>query len=272
MVYAGPNKPIAPLDDPYQMFARLYGHSKDRAVLGSILDDLTADLKKVSQALGADDRRLLDEHATFVREMEIELHAAQEAAAGHRVPEPELEPGVKEQNDNLPRLSRMQIDLMVNSFVNDFARVATLQYTNSVGQAKMRWIGVEEGHHDLSHEPDSNEAAQVKLTKINRWFCEQLAYLVGRLAETPEPGGPGSLLDNTLIIWTNELGKGNSHTLDSIPFVLVGNGLDFKMCRSLKFADVPHNRLLLALAQGFGHEIKTFGNSDFCGAGPLNLG
>ena len=30
MVYAGPNKPIAPIDDPYQMFAKLYGHVKDR--------------------------------------------------------------------------------------------------------------------------------------------------------------------------------------------------------------------------------------------------
>ena len=55
-----------------------------------------------------------------------------------------------------------------------------------------------------------------------------MAYLVDRLANTPEPGGPGSLLDNTLIVWTNELGKGNSHTLDDIPFVLVGGGLDFR--------------------------------------------
>ena len=62
-----------------------------------------------------------------------------------------------------------------------------------------------------------------------------MAYLAKRLAETPEPGGGGSLLDNTLIVWTNELGKGNSHTLDNIPFVLVGGGLDFKMGRSLKY-------------------------------------
>src|SRR5437899_5442824 len=61
MSYADANKPIAPIDDPYRMFARLYGQSKDRAVLGSILDDLEADLQKVSQAVGAEDRRLLDE-------------------------------------------------------------------------------------------------------------------------------------------------------------------------------------------------------------------
>jgi hypothetical protein len=164
----------------------------------------------------------------------------------------------------------MQIDLMVQSFVADFARVATLQYTNSVGQAKMRWIGVNEGHHELSHEPDTNEKAMEKLTKINAWFCEQLAYLAKRLAETPEPGGPGSLLDNTLIVWTNELGKGSSHTLDNIPFVLVGGGLGFKMGRSLKYPKVAHNRLLLALAHGFGHHIEKFGNPNYCGGGPLS--
>src|SRR5262249_1528713 len=73
MSHAGPNKPIAPIDDPYQMFAKLYGRTKDREALGSILDDLKDDLKTVGSAVGAEDRRLLDEHATFVREMEQEL-------------------------------------------------------------------------------------------------------------------------------------------------------------------------------------------------------
>ncbi len=269
MVYAGPNKPIAPIDDPYQMFAKLYGDRKNHEALASVLDDVREDLKKAGAALGAEDRRLLDEHATFVREMEAELRAAAEARANHRVPV--LDPGVKEENDNIPQISRMQIDLMVNSFVNDFARIATLQYTNSVGGAKMRWLGVDQGHHELSHEPDSKADAQEKLTKINHWFCEQLAYLARRLAETPEPGGPGCMLDNTLIVWTNELGKGNSHTLDDIPFVLVGNGLGFDMGQSIRYRKVPHNRLLLSLAHGFGHEIQKFGNPDFCGEGPLSL-
>ncbi len=92
------------------------------------------------------------------------------------------------------------------------------------------------------------------------------------MSETPEPGGQGSLLDNTLIIWTNELGKGNSHTPDNIPFVFVGGGLDFKMGRSMKFPKVAHNRLLLSLAHGFGHNITKFGDPNFCGGGPLDLG
>jgi hypothetical protein len=268
MSYAGANKPIAPVDDPYQMFNKLYGRAKDREALKSVLDAVKEDLKKVEGSLSKEDKKLLEEHAAFVREMEQELKEAKEAA-GH--PVPQLEPGVKKDNDKIPAISKMQIDLMVNAFAGDFARVATLQYTNSVGGARMRWVGVTEGHHELSHEPDTNEKAQEKLTKINKWFCEQLAYLAKRLAETPEPGGQGSLLDNTLIVWTNELGKGNSHTLDNIPFVMVGGGLDFKMGRSQKFKREPHNRLLLSLAHGFGHKIAKFGNPNFCGSGALNL-
>jgi hypothetical protein len=268
MSYTGPNKPLAPIDNPYQMFSKLYGRMKDQESLRSILDDLQEDLNKVRSLVSAEDRNLLDEHTTFVREMEQELKAASAVDVGHAVPQ--LEPGIKEENDNMPRITKLQMELLVSSFAADFARVATFQFTNSVGGARMRWLGVEEGHHELSHEPDSNEKVQAKLTRINEWYCEQLAYLAHRLADTPEPGGGGSLLDNTLIIWTNELGKGNSHTLDNIPFVLVGNGLGFRMGRSLKFKKVPHNRLLLSLAHGFGHHIDSFGNPDYCGAGPLS--
>src|SRR2546430_1685976 len=85
LVYVGPNKPIAPVDDPYQMFAKLYGRTKDREALKSVLDDLQADLKKVESAVSATDRRLLDEHATFVREMEKELREAEAHDVGHAV-------------------------------------------------------------------------------------------------------------------------------------------------------------------------------------------
>ncbi len=267
MVYAGPNKPVAPVDDPYAMFGKLYGQMKDRETLKSVLDDLQSDLAKVRGEIGQADRRLLDEHTTLVREMEKEIAAARTTDVGHKVPT--IEPGVRRDNDNIPKISKLQIDLMVGAFLADSARVATLQYTNSVGEARFTWLGIAEGQHALSHEPDSNKAAQDKLARINGWYCEQLAYLARRLAETPEPDGTGSLLDNTLIVWTNELGQGNSHTLENIPFVAVGGGLGWQMGRSLHYDHLPHNRLLMALAHGFGDRVDHFGNRDLCGAGPL---
>ncbi len=272
MSYAGPNQPVAPIDNPYQMFDKLYGQTKNRAMLASVLDDLTDDFRKVEQMISVEDRRMLQEHVSMVREIEKELQSeielqAKKGDVGHAVPK--LPPNVEEQNDNIPQITRMQMDLLVNSFVSDFARIATFQITNSVGSPKMKWLGIDEGHHQLSHEPDSNEAAYEKLLKINTWYCEQVAYLAKRLAETPEPGGLGSMLDNTTLVWTNELGKGNSHTRDNIPFVLVGGGLGFKMGQALDFKKVSHNRLLLNFCEAMGHPEKAFGNPDFCADGPL---
>src|SRR3954468_483406 len=269
MSYAGPNKPIAPISEPYQMYEKLYGQIKDKESLQSVLDDVQADLKKVRKLISAEDRRLLEEHESLVRQMEKEIKDS--ANQKLRVSPPALEEGIADQNDNVPRLSRMQIDLLVNSFVNDMARVATLQYTKSVGQAKMNWLNISDGHHSLSHEPDKNEEAAAKLSKINKWFASELHYLIKKLATTPEPGDTGTLLDNTLVIWTNELGKGNSHTLNDIPFLLIGGGFGFKMGRSLKFEKEPHNRLHMALAHAVGHTIETFGNPTFCTSGPLSL-
>ncbi|MBP3955960.1 DUF1552 domain-containing protein [Gemmata sp. G18] len=267
MVYAGGNKPIAPIDDPHQMFAKLYGRVKDQELLGSVLDVVGDDLKRVGRVVSAEDRRLLEEHAAHVRELEEETKVASKTGAVAH-PVPELDPGLKRENDLLPKISKTQIDLMVQSFAADFTRIATLQYTCSVGNARMRWLGIDDQHHELSHQ--DSDGAKKKLTKINGWFCEQVAYLAKRLADTPEPGAGGSLLDNTLIVWTNELGQGSSHTLDNIPFVLVGNGLDFKMGRSLNLKNKSHSRLLLSLAHGFDHRLKSFGNPTYCEGGPLS--
>lgn len=272
MSYAGPNQPIAPVDDPEQMLGKLYGRMKDKESLTSIIDGVRDDLAKVSKKLGAEDRVRLEEHLTLVREMEAELQRGNEDL-NLTHPVPEIDPDIELVNDNTPRLSRMQIDLLVNSMANDMTRVATLQFMRSVGQARMNWLGIKDGHHSLSHESDENKEAVESLTKINEWFAGELAYLTKRLAETPEPGGDGSMLDNTLVVWLNELGKGNSHTLDDIPFVLLGgkaHGL--KAGRALNFGGVSHNRLWLSIAQSMGHGIQTFGNAKFCEGGALNLG
>jgi len=267
--YAGPNQPVAPIDDPYQLFEKLYGSMKDRESLTSILDELDEDLNKVATTVSTEDKALLDKHLTFVREMERELKETGEQKL--TAPQVKLEPGIANENDNIPKLMRMQMELLVNGLTNDMARVATLQFTNSVGSAKMRWLGIEEGHHGLSHDPDLNEGSQEKLAKINVWLCEQLAFLAKTLADTPEPGGTGSMLDHTTILWTNELGKGNSHSHDDIPFMLCGGGLGFKSGRALQFDRAAHNRLLLAIAHAFGHNLQTFGNPALCEGGALAL-
>lgn len=271
MSYAGGNQPIAPVDDPHQMLGKLYGQMKDKESLVSILDDVRDDLKRVSSKLSARDKALLEQHMTLVRSLEQDLeNADKQGKLAH--PVPQIDPSLELVNDNTPEISRIQIDLLVNSLANDMARVATLQYMRSVGMAQMRWLGIEEGHHSLSHDPDDNKDSYSKLMKINTWFAGEFAYLAKRLSETPEATGDGSMLDNTLLVWTNELGKGNSHTLDNIPYVMVGGGCDFKMGRTLKFDKVAHNRLWMTVAHHMGHTgLKSFGKADLCDGGLINL-
>ncbi|QDU82547.1 hypothetical protein Pla110_43050 [Polystyrenella longa] len=275
--YGGPNQPMAPIDNPYQMFDKLYGQQKNRQMLSSVLDGLQDDYRRLSTMVSTEDRQMLEEHLELTRQLEkdlkVELNAGKQNGSesadnvGHAVPT--LPANVEEQNDNMPLITKMQIDLLVNSFAADFARVSTFQITNSVGQPRMKWLDIEEGHHTLSHDPDENEDSYEKLIKINTWYCEQVAYLAKRLSETPEPGADGSMLDNTTIVWTNELGKGNNHTRNNIPFVMVGGGLGWKTGLAHDFKKVSHNRLLMSFCEAMGHPVESFGNPDFCGGGAL---
>ena len=268
--YSGSNKPIAPIDDPHQMLQKMYGQMKDKESLVSILDDVADDLKSISSKLSKEDRQLLEAHMSLVRKVEMDLKLAEkESSADH--PEPEIDPNIELINDNTPKISRAQIDLMVNGFANDMMRVSTLQFMRSVGQARMRWLDINDGHHSLSHKPDNDKSAYDKLMKINKWFAGELSYLCKRLKQTPEPGGDGTMFDHTVIVWVNELGKGNNHTLNNIPFTIIGGGLDVKMGRALQMPDVTHNRLLMTIANAFGNELKSFGEEKLSVGGALDL-
>lgn len=79
------------------------------------------------------------------------------------------------------------------------------------------------------------------------------------------------MLDNTLIVRTNDLGHGNSHTLNNLPMVLLGGGFGFKMGRYTQVDRVSTTRLSLAIAHAMGHEIESFGLARLRKDGPVVL-
>ena len=269
MSYGGPNQPIAPIDDPYRMFDKMYGKMKDRENLMSVLDFVQQDIETTKYSVDPRDLKLLNSHKKFVGQMGHDLNNADDAK--YTTDPIDLPKNIANINDKMPELAKMQIDLLVNGFENDLHRVSTLQFTRSVGQAKMRWLDIDEGHHQLSHDPDDKKDSQDKLCRINTWYSEQMAYLCRRLEETNEPGTDQSMLDNTLVVWTNELGHGNSHTLKNLPMVMVGGGFGFEMGRFTKVKKVSTTRLWLAIAHAMGHQIDSFGLAKLCADGPVKL-
>src|SRR3989442_4855845 len=57
MSYAGANKPIAPISDPYQMYSKLYGQLKDKQSLQSVLDEVRGDLRQWRKLITAEDAK-----------------------------------------------------------------------------------------------------------------------------------------------------------------------------------------------------------------------
>ena len=89
------------------------------------------------------------------------------------------------------------------------------------------------------------------------------------LDERSDPLGPGSLLDNSLVVWAKEMGDSRLHVCDSVPFVLAG-GANFPFARNryIDAGGAAHNHLLVSLSQAMGLSNTTFGDPT-AGVGPL---
>jgi hypothetical protein len=164
------------------------------------------------------------------------------------------------------------MDLLVSSLACDQTRVASLQWSHSVSDIPFPWLGIGTGHHTLSHKDDSDTTSQDQLVQINTWYAQQFAYLLGKLDAVPESNGT-TLLDNCLVIWMNELAKGNVHSHNPLPVVIAGKcGGALRTGRYLTYPNaVPHNNLLVSIANAMGTNITTFGNPAYCTGALTNL-
>ncbi len=272
MSYKAPFQPAHPETDPMRMFDRLFGSvSSDPTVAQRlvakrklIFDRVNADFSDLRGTVGAEDRKRLDAHAESLVEFERRSLAGQGARCISPTP-----PG---SSKDFRELGRAMMDLLHRALACDLTRVATLQWSTAQSGARFPWLGFSEYHHSLSHAGDSDAVAREKLIKINEWYAQQFAYLLGKLDSTPE--GAGTMLDNTTVIWMNELSRGNNHSRSDVPIVMAGGlGGKFKMGRFVQFpATTPvfHNDFLLSLIHAMGLPATTFGNPAYC-RGPLSV-
>jgi hypothetical protein len=270
MCYRGSGQPLPPENDPLKVYQRVFGklgadpfgYQQQQALRKSMLDFVHKDFTAVRSELGSAERLRLDQHEAMLREIEQRLANPGGLGATCKAPGAPATLDVRA-NANAPMLGKLQTDLAVAALACDLTRVVSLQWTHSVGQLTFPWLGLSDRQHDLSHEGDSNLEAKEKLIKMNHWYAQQFAYLLGELKKVPE-GPNGSMLDNTLVVWGNELGKGNSHTRNDIPFLLAGRaGGAVRAGQLLTFKDRPHNDLLATICRAMGLPQTTFGDMRF---------
>ena len=274
MCYRGPFEVLPPENDPRAafdaFFVQLGADPAELAALRarrhSVLDRVKDDFHALDAKLGGTDRQKLEAHLQAIREVEQSLDAEGGPLEGCALPpQPaDLDPMA---NDNYPEIGRLQMDLMTMALTCDITRVSSLQWSTAQSGVRFTWLGQSDNHHSLSHEADNDPNARAQLVQINHWYAEQFAYLLGKLAAQPEL--EGSLLDNTVVLWVNEQGNGDTHDKNQIPFVLAGNyDGRLRTGRWLQYADRAHNDLYVALLNLFGDDTPTFGNPQVNG-GPL---
>jgi hypothetical protein len=155
---------------------------------------------------------------------------------------------------------RLMCDLTALAFQADLTRIGSFVFANDGSNRSYRDIGVPEGHHDLSHH-GGNKEKHAKLKKINQFHITQLAYLLGKLKAVRE--GPGTLLDNCLIVYGSGIGDGNRHNHDDLPVLLLGKGGGtVRSGRHVRYPKkTPLCNLYVSMLQRMGVPVDSFGDS-----------
>jgi len=271
--YAGPAQPIPPQNDPRSVFDQLFSdfetepgaQEEIRKKRASVLDTVQEQFARIRDRVSKRDRQKLERHFQKIRDLESRLRADGSTC------EPPERPEDRDPNSEktMPEIMRDQRELAVLALTCDLTRVVTIQVSNAVNHIRYPWIDSMGDGHALSHAGPSNTSAHREWVKRDTWHAEQFAYLLRELDSVPE--GDGTMLDNTLLLWVQEVSRGNTHSHNDMPFVLAGNvGEQFDTGKYVEFdSSKYHNDLLATIGKAFGLEDDTFGDSRFTN-GPLN--
>lgn len=270
--YAGPGQPLAPEPNPQATFNKLFGGQNqsveakaklkaDRLrVVDLVKDELDALEGKVNQS----DRLKIEAHIAGINQIEDWVNAEYDCGEFDLGPVPA--PYDLAQTDVL---MQQQIDLLVEAMACGVTNVGSLMLR--VGENDnfaYPFLGDEQLHHSTTHAADSDAEARAWMTNVYAWYAEMLAHLALRLDGIEDPQG-GTMLDNTIIVWGTEIAKGNTHSWQDMPFVVVGGGGGSLVTdRFLRYGGQNHCRLLVSLCNAMGLDVTTFGGFDD-GAGPL---
>lgn len=275
--YTGASQPVHPQTRPDQVFHSLFADfelppselAELRTRRLSVLDRVAGDLQGLSSRLPSEAAEKLDVHLTLVRELEqkLESDTALECDPGEG-------PGALdyEANENVPVATERQIDVMVQALSCGITDVASLQIGNSgAGNLTPLWtdsgLDYNTDCHTIVHDWANGPSQLERRLDLEALHFRQFAYLLDQLADVPEDGG--TMLDNTLVLWTKNLGYG--HNSSRMLHMLCGGASgSLQTGRYIERDGQGHNKLLTSVCNLMGVGDESFGDPQF-GAGPLDL-
>jgi hypothetical protein len=267
--------------NPRAVFDRLFGSANAGEAVAnrqrrerynqSILDFVLDDARSLDRNVGVNDRRRMEEYLTSIRDLERRVAVVSQQM--NNVPDMARPEDMRVQQGFGPAGGmggdggidytlhiRTMADVMTVAFQTDVTRVITFVLSNEISNRSYRFIGVPEGHHDISHH-GFDPAKMKKVAKINLYHVEQFAYLLGRMKAVQE--GNGTLLDNSMVLYGSGNGDGALHNHDELPVVLAGkSGGAITTGRHLRYArNTPICNLYLEMMDRMGVVCDSFGDS-----------
>jgi hypothetical protein len=238
----------------------------------SVLAYLNDEAKKLRDRLASTERMKLEQHLDTLSLMEQKLAPQM---SGVSCTKPAAPPG-PDDDRNVAEVDRYAI---VNTFIATlFACNMTRVATFHMNSQSMDWLTLngtplsadERGnvHNNIAHMmKDDDDTSIRKVALIHNFFATQVSGLCD-LLKSIDDGDGKSVYDNTIILWTNELGDPAKHLPYNVPFVLAGGGGTYAKGRYLSYGrenSNPHNGLLVSVLNQFGMNLSSFGDPALTG-------
>jgi hypothetical protein len=233
----------------------------------SILDRVKGDAESLTRSISSGDKAKLDEYLTSVREVERRVEGvrkntatAAEAAKTQNKPMFSMDRPANGLPEDVREHAKLMCDIIAIAFQTDKTRVATLLLCRDLSAMIYPFLEVNTGHHAASHNNNSDG-----YERIARFHLSQLGYLAQKLDSMPE--GNGTVLDNTLLMWINNLWIGRKHDNTRLPLVLAGGlGGTMQTGRVLDYTKAAdENRkmssLFLGIMDRMGVKLDAFGDA-----------
>ncbi len=281
--YRGPKDLRAADRNPWSVYTKMVGinelpeevAAKIKARRMSVNDLVREQMQSLMSRpdLSTGDRTRLEIHFDAIRDLEVELLC--ELPPEEELMAMEAQQGYNGEDALIQTITRMQMNLIALAFACDYTRAATLQIGDGNDGTQYTIDGVQfPRYHQISHrifsdgsEGDPIPDAQGKHHVIDREHAKMFKHLLERLSLYSTEGG--TLLDDSVAIWCNDLGAGVSHTYKNVPWICAGScGGFLKTGQYIDAGDVTHNKFhntilsAVGLTNGEGGHVDDFGDPE----------
>ena len=210
-----PTTPMPMEINPRKVFERMFGQGDNAAARlvrrredQSILDAVTAQTTGLQHSLGQHDRDVLDDYLEGVREIERRLQRAEsQVTSNPDIDIPQAPGGIPfEYTEHV----RLMYDLLALAYRADITRVFTFMMAREVSNRTYTQVGVNEGHHAVSHHQNKPEKLDM-LARIQAFHIGLFGEFLKKLDTTKD--GDGSLLDHSVLLYGSNMSNSNLHSI-----------------------------------------------------------